>query len=125
MSNSDIITDFCNTWASKDIDALMDFFSEDAVYHNIPIDPPSVGKQQIRAVIEMFTAAPQAIEFTINHQAETAAGLVLNERTDTFQIGDTTITLRVMGVFELKQGKISAWRDYFDMQQYMNQLPTG
>jgi limonene-1,2-epoxide hydrolase len=28
-----------------------------------------------------------------------------------------------MGTFELSDGKISAWRDYFDMQQYMSQLP--
>ncbi len=125
MSNSAIISNFCNTWQQKNIDALMDFFSEDAVYHNIPMDPPNVGKQQIRAIIEMFTGAPEAIDFKIHHQAENAAGVVMNERTDTFKIGDTTIALRVMGVFELKDGKISAWRDYFDMQQYMSQLPTG
>ena len=125
MSNSAIITDFCNTWASKDIDALMAFFTDDAVYPNIPMDPPNVGKEQIRAIIEMFTNDPEAIEFAVHHQAETAAGVVMNERTDTFKIGETTITLRVMGTFELRDGKISAWRDYFDMAQYMSQLPQG
>jgi limonene-1,2-epoxide hydrolase len=123
MSNSDIITRFCDTWKDKDRDALMDFFAEDAVYHNIPIDPPSVGKDAIRATIEMFTTAPESIDFVIHHQAESADGIVLNERTDTFRIGDATITLRVMGTFELRDGKIVAWRDYFDMQQYINQMP--
>jgi limonene-1,2-epoxide hydrolase len=123
MSNFDTITAFCDTWASRDIDALMDFFAEDAVYHNIPMDPANVGKEQIRRVIEMFMSAPEAVEFKVHHQAETADGLILNERTDTFHIGDTTITLRVMGTFELADGKISAWRDYFDMNQYMSQLP--
>lgn len=47
----------------------------------------------------------------------------MNERTDSFKIGDDTIALRVIGVFELTNGKISAWRDYFDLQQYMSQLP--
>jgi limonene-1,2-epoxide hydrolase len=28
-----------------------------------------------------------------------------------------------MGVFELKDGRIAAWRDYFDMQQFTSQLP--
>jgi len=28
-----------------------------------------------------------------------------------------------MGVFEVEGGKIKAWRDYFDMQTYMGQLP--
>jgi limonene-1,2-epoxide hydrolase len=123
MSNSDVITDFCMVWAEKDLDKIMGFFTDDAVYHNIPIDPANVGKEQIRAVIESFTTAPESIEFTVHHQAETPDGIVMNERTDSFKIGDTTIQLRVMGTFELSGGKISAWRDYFDMQQYLSQLP--
>lgn len=124
MSNSDIITAFCAVWAAKDVDKIMDFFTDDAVYHNIPVDPASVGKDQIRAVIESFTTAPESIEFAVHNQAETADGVVMNERTDSFKIGDTTINLRVMGTFELSDGKISAWRDYFDLQQYMSQLPS-
>jgi limonene-1,2-epoxide hydrolase len=27
-----------------------------------------------------------------------------------------------MGTFELRDGKIAAWRDYFDLNQYMSQL---
>jgi limonene-1,2-epoxide hydrolase len=100
----------------------MEFFTDDAIYHNIPMDP-AVGKEQIREFIEMFTAAPQSIEFAVHHQAEDPNGVVMNERTDSFRIGDTTIQLRVMGIFELSDGKISAWRDYFDLQQYMSQLP--
>ena len=123
MSNSDVITSFCNVWAERDLDKIMAFFTDDAVYHNIPMDPANVGKDQIRAVIEMFTAAPESIDFAVHYQAEDANGIVMNERTDTFKIGDTTIQLRVMGTFELSDGKISAWRDYFDMQQYMSQLP--
>ena len=123
MSNSDIVTAFCAAWAKRDLDSLMEYFSDDAVYHNIPMDPPNVGKEQIRAIIETFTTAPETIEFAVHHQAENADGVVMNERTDTFTFGDTTVALRVMGVFELTDGKISHWRDYFDMNQYMSQLP--
>lgn len=123
MSNYETISSFCATWASRNVDALMEFFADDAVYHNIPFDPPSVGKEQIRGTIEMFMTDPEAVEFKVHHQAESADGVVLNERTDTFQIGDTTIALRVMGTFEVTDGKITAWRDYFDMNQYMSQLP--
>ena len=77
----------------------------------------------IRGVIEMFMKDPSAVTFEVHHQAESAGGVVLNERTDTFRIGEHSITLRVMGVFELTDGKITAWRDYFDMNQYLSQLP--
>lgn len=123
MNNSDIVSAFCATWAERDLDKLMAYFADDAIYHNIPMDPPNVGKEQIRAIIESFTSAPESVEFAVHHQAENAEGVVMNERTDTFKIGDTTIALRVMGTFELAGGKITAWRDYFDMNQYLSQLP--
>ena len=122
MNNYDIVTEFCATWAERDIDKLMEYFADDAVYHNIPMDPPNVGKMQIRAIIESFASAPESIEFTIHHQAENADGVVMNERTDTFKIGDATVALRVMGTFELEGEKITAWRDYFDLNQYLSQL---
>jgi len=28
----------------------------------------------------------------------------------------------VMGTFEVRDGKIAAWRDYFDLNTYMSQL---
>ena len=56
-TNSDVITEFCSLWAAGDIDRIMEFFSDDALYVNIPIDPPNQGKEQIRATLEGFTAA--------------------------------------------------------------------
>jgi limonene-1,2-epoxide hydrolase len=31
----------------------------------------------------------------------------------------------VMGTFEVRDGKIAAWRDYFDLNQYMQQIPQS
>lgn len=123
MSNSDTVSAFCASWASLDIDTIMGFFAEDAVYYNIPMEPPNEGKDRIREVIQAFMANPEAVEFKIHHQAENEAGVVMNERTDTFQLGDHVLTMRVMGVFELADGKITAWRDYFDLNEYLSQLP--
>ncbi len=43
--------------------------------------------------------------------------VVLTERIDTFTVGDVVAPLPVMGTFEVRDGKISAWRDYFDLGQ--------
>ena len=48
--------------------------------------------------------------------------VVLTERVDYFVMPDKTIELPVMGAFEVRDGKIAHWRDYFDLQQYMSQL---
>ena len=55
--------------------------------------------------------------------AEDKDGVVLTERTDRFLVGETWIEIPVMGTFELRDGKLSAWRDYFDLAQFQKQLP--
>mgnify|MGYP003343616549 CR=1 FL=1 len=60
------------------------------------------------------------------YDVELAEGdVVLTERIDVFHMGETTIELPVMGIFEVRDGLIAAWRDYFDLNQYMSQLPQG
>lgn len=116
MINQALMDNFLAAWAALDIDAILDCFTEDAVYINIPIDPPNNGKQEMRAFIEGFTATCTRAEFIVHHQTESPDGRVLmNERTDHLQMGDTEIVIKVMGVFEFRDGKICAWRDYFDM----------
>lgn len=121
-ANNDLVAEFISSWQEKNVDKMLDYFAEDAVYTNIPIDPPNIGKAAIRAVIESFLAMAQAVEFIVHHQAETAAGLVLNERTDRFLINGKWVALPVMGIFEVENGKIKAWRDYFDINQFTSQM---
>ncbi len=120
--NIQIITDFITAWADFDTDKIMDFFTPDCVYHNIPMDPVK-GTEAIRGVIQGFAGMATKIEWELHQVAETSGGVVLTERTDKFLIGEKWVALPVMGSFELEAGKISAWRDYFDMQQFTSQMP--
>lgn len=120
MTPTETVTEFCAAWEAVDLDRLMSFFADDAVYHNMPVDP-LVGHEAIRGMIAMFTAGVERIEFRIVNIAANGS-LVLTERLDVFhRSGGTTITLPVMGTFEIADGKITAWRDYFDLNQYMAQ----
>lgn len=122
--NTDLIDRFVAAWKRLNVGEIMGFFSEDAVYTNIPIDPPNEGKEAIRKTIEGFIGMASAIEFVVHHTAENpAAGVVMNERTDRFRVGDKWIEARVMGVFEIRDGKIVAWRDYFDLAEFTSQMP--
>ena len=58
----------------------------------------------------------EAIEIKIVNSV-CAGNLVINERIDTMVARDGKKSdIPVVGVFELRDGKISAWRDYFDMK---------
>ena len=114
-NNSDIVTDFIHCWGRKDIDSIMAHFSEDAIYINIPMEPANEGVTAIRAFIEGFIGMASDIEFIVHHQIDNGQGIIMNERTDRFFINDAWLELQVMGIFELANGKITHWRDYFDM----------
>jgi limonene-1,2-epoxide hydrolase len=116
-----VVTQFCAAWGTGDLDVILDFFTPDALYHNIPMAPVT-GVDEIRALIAGFTAGVDKIEFRVKHQAANG-NVVMNERVDAFITADRTIELPVMGVFEVTDdGKISAWRDYFDLNQFMSQM---
>ncbi len=117
---TELVRQFCAAWEKGDYDALIDYFTEDAVYHNIPIDPV-IGKDAIRATMQMFTTGVERIEFRVTNIVGDG-DIVLTERVDAFVLPNKTIELPVMGTFEVRDGKIAAWRDYFDLNQYMQQL---
>ncbi|HEX4819670.1 MAG TPA: limonene-1,2-epoxide hydrolase family protein [Acidimicrobiales bacterium] len=119
----DVVREFCALWEKGDIDAIVESFTDDAVYHNIPIAPVT-GKEAIRATIAGFTGGVDTIEFRVlNISAD--GNVVMTERVDAFITPGHTIELPVMGTFEVKGDKIAAWRDYFDMNQFMSQMPQG
>jgi limonene-1,2-epoxide hydrolase len=114
-----IVYDFCRAWARRNLDEIMSFFAEDAVYHNIPMAPAN-GKDAIRNVINMFLPMASAAEFRVLKTAA-SGDVVMNERVDMFQIGNKRVELPVAGVFEVRNGKIAAWRDYFDLATWTRQ----
>jgi limonene-1,2-epoxide hydrolase len=117
-----LVRRFIETWKTRDLDRILGLLSEDCIYHNIPVDPVR-GIDAIRPVLQSFAGMATAIEWELHQIAETEGGVVLTERVDKFEIGGRWIALPVMGSFELRDGKICAWRDYFDMAQFTKQLP--
>jgi limonene-1,2-epoxide hydrolase len=123
MSAEDVVRRFCAAWGDGDLDAIMAFFADDAVYHNIPVAPVT-GVDAIRDTIAGFTAGVDSVEFRVLHLAA-YGDVVLTERVDVFKAPAVTIELPVMGTFEVRDEKIAAWRDYFDLNQFMSQLPQS
>jgi len=106
------LMDACNR---REIESALAVLAEDAVYHNMPLAPVR-GLAAIREVLGPFLTLATEVDWTVHHWAEGPQGLVMNERTDRFLIDGSWLTLPVMGVFEVAEGRIRAWRDYFDMQ---------
>jgi limonene-1,2-epoxide hydrolase len=115
-----IVTEFLAAWPRKNVDELMSYFAPDAVYHNIPV-PPIEGADAIRKVFEGFVGAFSIVLDVVNIASN--GDLVFTERVDRFVMGNKKFDLPVNGVFELRNGKIVSFRDYFDLATF--ERPSG
>ena len=114
-----IVQDFIAAWNQFDMSRVESFLSPDVFYHNIPMEP-LVGIPAFRAFMAEFPAA--SANWEVHAIAENGA-FVLTERTDGFVLKNgSAISVRVMGTFEIADGKIKAWRDYFDLAEFTSQL---
>jgi limonene-1,2-epoxide hydrolase len=119
-SNAKLIEEFCAAWSRLDPAELAGYFTEDGIYHNMPAGPVK-GRQQIEQFIRGFTASWTETDWEILTLAETG-NVVVAERVDRTRAGDKSVELPCMGVFEIRDGKIACWRDYFDMSTYIRAM---
>ncbi|MEO2169357.1 MAG: SgcJ/EcaC family oxidoreductase [bacterium] len=119
-ANTKLIEDFCAAWSRLDAKELAAFFTEDGVYHNMPAGPVA-GREAIENFIAAFAGGWTQTDWDILNLAETG-NVVIAERLDRTRVGDKAINLPCTGVFEIQDGKIKVWRDYFDLATYTNAL---
>jgi len=118
--NKRIILDFIDAWNRLDYDAIYAAMTDDIYYHNIPMEPCD-GIDAVHAFFDNPAFGFDGAQWDVHHIAATGEA-VLTERTDKFRIGDKWIAIRVMGTFEMHDGKIAKWRDYFDLAEFQNQM---
>lgn len=119
MTPQEIVEKFIADWNAMDWDAIVDALADDVVYHNIPMEP-AIGKEAAAAFITGMQ--PEGVQWdTIAIAAN--GNKVLTERLDCFDMaGGKRLEIPVMGTFEIEDGKIKAWRDYFDLATFTSQM---
>lgn len=114
MTPLETVNEFMARFCSMDLDHACELVTEDVEYENVPMGK-NFGPDGIKAFAGGMTDGFDSVEFIVHREAA-SGNTVLNERTDRFVRGDQTFDLLVAGVFEIADdGKISLWRDYFDM----------
>ncbi|MDH4145133.1 MAG: nuclear transport factor 2 family protein [Acidimicrobiia bacterium] len=115
-----VVNSFIEAIGRKDQDAAMALVAEDCYYDNVPIGDMRGHEKMLEFLGPMFRSSGP-LQFEIVRQ--TASGnMVMNERIDRFVMKGREIGLPVAGVFEVNDGKITFWRDYFDNGMFMKAL---
>jgi limonene-1,2-epoxide hydrolase len=116
-----LIQSFIEACVRADPDEFASYFTEDATWWNAPWKPIQ-GREAIRETLRRGAEQMAALPWEIVHIVADG-DLVMAERVDNFRVGETRISVPCVGVFELRGGKIAAWRDYWDLQQFERQMP--
>lgn len=119
-NNEQIVREFIAAWSNLDVDELVDYFAPDGTYYNMPAEPVS-GRQGLRQFIGAFVSGWDKTDWEIiNLLAE--GDIVMVERMDRTVANGKPVNLPCFGIFEMRDGKIVEWRDYFDMATYTKAL---
>ena len=110
-------------WRSNDIAAIAETFNEDGVLHSM-MGTPIRGRASLRKVLGKHLAHIVRIEFEIRNIAVNGDVLIL-ERVDHVTTPEGLHSLPVVGVIELRNGLIQAWREYFDSAQASSALAAS
>ena len=113
-ANRQLVTDFCNALMAG-TDKLVGFLSEDVLYHNMPW-PPVSGHDAVRKVLgPLVDADPCAVTKMEIHHTPAEGDIVMNARDETWEHKGVKVVLPVAGVFRVRDGVITHWSDYFDV----------
>jgi limonene-1,2-epoxide hydrolase len=118
-----VVTAFMAAMAVKDYDTALRYIAPGCEYDNVPMGKVH-GPEGVRAVLEPFFAPTIENEFIVLRSA-VAGPLVFLERLDRHLLSTGWVELPVTGVFEVHDGLITLYRDYFDLNTIMSKWPTA
>jgi limonene-1,2-epoxide hydrolase len=113
MSPEEVVRRFCELVGNKDLDGVERLFDETVGYHNVGTEP-AVGRAAALAALKFQFDLFDPIVFPLRHLA-VDGNVVLTERVDEITAHGVTSPVPLMGTFEVRDGRIVAWRDYFDL----------
>ena len=120
----DFVTKFIENIEQSHFTAAMEMVADDCEYDNVPITKV-FGREAIVNILSGFLASASKVEWLVHHQVangDMEHGVVMNERTDRFEIDGRWVEFDIAGLFVISDGKIALWRDYFDKEAFTKAL---
>jgi len=112
VDNARIVEKFLYAVQNEDFDTADSLLADNIVWQNVGL-PTLRGRQRI---VKLLRQGQGRVGFEVKfHRIAADGNTVLTERTDALIFGPLRLQFWVCGVFEVHAGRITLWRDYFDM----------
>ena len=122
IDNAHTVEVLLSALQAQDIDGAGAVLDENLVYENVGF--PTI-RGRARAM-KLFRGMEGRARFEVKtHRIAVNGSTVLTERTDALVFGPVRLQFWVCGVFEVRDGRITLWRDYFDMFDFTKAIVRG
>ena len=113
IDNAHTVEVFLHALQEQDLATAGAQLDDNLVYQNVGF-PTVRGRKRTMKLFKGLQRPSFGFEVKI-HRIAVNGSAVLTERTDVLRAGPVRLQFWVCGVFEVKDGRITLWRDYFDM----------
>jgi limonene-1,2-epoxide hydrolase len=107
-----VVTRFLTAMQAGDVETVIALAADDIVYSNVSL-PTIRGKDRFGRAARAYYRHHLGFQVVVHRIAEKGSS-VLTERTDALILGPFRMQFWVCGVFEVENGQVTLWRDYFD-----------
>jgi limonene-1,2-epoxide hydrolase len=118
-----VVEHFMEFLRRGDLDAAVELLAVDVVYENVGL-PTVHGRERVRRLFGRAYDDGAGFDVVIHTICADGAS-VLTERTDFLTFRKLHIQLWVCGRFDVRDGQIVLWRDYFDFLDFNKGLVRG
>jgi limonene-1,2-epoxide hydrolase len=121
VDNARTVETFLYALQDEDFDAFEAAMADNIEWQNVGLVTIR-GRGRIVKVFRRGEDSRFGFEVKIHHIA-TDGSSVLTERTDALIFGPLRLQFWVCGTFEVHDGRITVWRDYFDVLEFFVKAP--
>jgi limonene-1,2-epoxide hydrolase len=107
-------------WNAQEWERVYESFAQDGVLHSMMTEPV-VGREAIKQRLAALVASVPRIELRVVRMG-IADGVVFMERVDEYVRGEERAAVPVVGVIEVENGRVKAWREYYDRAQLLQAM---
>ncbi|WP_296596330.1 SgcJ/EcaC family oxidoreductase [Phenylobacterium sp.] len=116
-----VVKEMIAAWKAADWKKVGDLFAEDGVLHSMMIEPVKGREAIYQRIAALGKGAPGGVVLDVSHMG-VIDGLVFIERVDRFTYNGKPGAVPVVGILDVQDGKVKAWREYYDRAQLLKEM---
>ncbi|MEY4250759.1 MAG: hypothetical protein RJA87_2392 [Pseudomonadota bacterium] len=116
-----VVQEMMQAWKNSDWRKVGDLFAEDGVLWSMMAEPVRGREAIYKRIAALGEGVQGGVTLDVTHMG-IIDGLVFMERTDRFIYRGKAGSVPVVGILDVRNGKVQEWREYYDRASLMSAM---